>query len=314
MRSVHLMSLCLFVVPLIGAAPCFGAATGSSDFKSNDRTDYSAASAADGKFETYWINGGGTSGKGEWMELDLPRGNVRMVRIATGVDGERRAKFSRATKVTLEVRKRLPESDTGELLKTWSVTLEDKAGFQDFPIEPMINLSDATFGGSVRITINEVVEGEDFIECATAEVEAVYSLIDAPAILLDVSSGSGSKTNLVDDNTKTAWTADSASDESFEVESPGWSMSRIGILPGHAGAWSTYARLKEVTISISGYEIKHTFDDKNTVQWVDLPLMAGIRAWPFGSVTVQANSVYPGKKEQLAISEVKLQALAFDGI
>jgi hypothetical protein len=289
------------------------AAKASSYHKSRrDPADYSAASAVDNDLETVWLEGGDGPGLGQWIVVDLPRGTLQKIGVAVGFQGDKLKKYSRPTKLKVEILKAEDTTDR-RLIHTQELSLEDKPGLQEFTLSEPISLATGLFGGAMKFTILEVKKGDDFEECAIAEVAAFYEQMTAPTMVIDNSTGTATALDAADEVTSTAWVADGTTDEYITVEASGWTVSGVGVLPGHAKSWKKYARIKEAEFNIAGMTWTHTFDDTAKEQLVPFPRNQGISAYGYGELVMKVKSVYSGDYAQVAVSEIKLRAIAFDG-
>ena len=66
---------------------------------------WAAASAIDGRLETAWMVPGESQNRGEWIEIDLPRGHVDKIEIYPGFarDDESWADYPRVKKIRVDI-------------------------------------------------------------------------------------------------------------------------------------------------------------------------------------------------------------------
>ncbi len=318
-RLVPAAAAALFLTVL--ATPAAAAVNASGYYKDplKDEYTYAPTAATDGNPETGWIEGAEDDGIGGWLQIDVPKGTITRLQIQTGIGKtpEATQKFGRVKDALVEVLT-LDDTQKAVPVKQVSFQFKDVPGLQEIPLGEPASVGGELWGGRIKVTIRSVYKGTDYDSAnAIGEVLATYKEEETSVVCNEISGEApgGSKQALVDEDLGSAWIAPGGADQWFEVESPDWAISSLGILPGNnksPAAWKANARLKEVEIQVNGQSQVHTFADKPEVQWVPFPLTGGTNGGHYGPVKVLIRSVYPGGQNQnAAVGEVKMRGISF---
>lgn len=304
-------------------APARAAVEAKSYYKDPLKEEYTFAprSATDGDLETGWIEGNEGDGVGEWLQIDVPKGEITRLQVQTGIgkDAAIARKYGRVKEASIELFS-LDDSQNPVPVKQVAFTFQDVPGLQDIPLGGPVTVGSELWGGKIKITIRSVFKGTDFdTNIAIGEVLATYKEDEAPTVAVDASGDGpgGSREALVDENLKTPWVAAGGVGQWFEVESPDWAISGIGLIPGNnktPADWKAGARVKDVEITVNGVGQIHTFADKPEMQWVPFKVVGGTNGGHYGPVRVEVKSIYPGTQNQnVSVSEARIRAISFGG-
>lgn len=284
----------------------------ASSFKKEDRLGknyWNAASALDSKLETCWQVDAEEANNGQWLQLDVPAGEIDKLGMVIGWQKDQESFFDYSRVKTAKVE--LFDSGTGTpvLVSTTTVTFEDKMGWQVVEL-PDTKVGGEVLGGKVKITITDTYPGKDFPSLAISEVRVHLKEFPATSATFskpfDSEAGSNAGPNAIDDNPKTFWAATGTS-ATFAMKAPGYGLASIGIQPGP----KTHARPKTLEITANGTTITQALEDKpGLMQWVLLPCLVGYTGGSWGEVAVKILDAYPGEvpTNGIAIAEVKLNA------
>lgn len=275
-----------------------------SAFKAENKlgTNYwNVQSALDGKTETAWMVPGESANKGEWLEIDLPTGEVDKISIYPGYgkSTETWTDYPRVKTLRVDV---YAINDTDDTQQVGSTTVEvaDKAEVQLIDVP---DVKTGAMGGRARLVVLDVYPGDDYPNLAVSEAAIILKEIDGKATLTEVSSEDG-KDALMDGDPKTVWKADAAS---FTLTSTGFSLSSVGFQNGG----KDWARPKTVSISV-GPVSKTTELPDAPEAWAPIPVFNGFNGGGFGDVVVEVKDVYPGAKNpQVALGELKVRATTY---
>lgn len=304
----------LWILALLPGVAWAGARVSSFQKESRNGANYWNASAAiDGKLETAWMVPGESENKGEWIEIDVPRGEVDKIAIFPGFDksDEAFADYPRLKKVRIDIFA-LDDGQEAKQVGTATLDVADKREVQVLDL-PDTKVNDGMFGGRVRLTVLEVHDGEDFPNLAVSEIMVHMKEFDAKVQVTAVSAetpGKG-KELLLDENPKTVFSAPGTSLE-MTLAAPGFGVSSVGFAP----AGKDYARPKTVEISVGNQTLKTVLPDNPTaLQFAPVPGFNGYTGGGFGDLTVKILDVYPGAKlQEIGISELKAKATSFESI
>jgi hypothetical protein len=282
-----------------------------SNFKKDSRRGnnyWNAGSAIDSKPETAWMVSGESENKGEWILIDGPSGVCSLDKIAM-VNGYAKSEdtytdYSRVKEVRIDVLEYDSNLDLKPTSKSRTVSFEDKIDNQVIDIEDLKIESEN--GGKFRITVTDFFPGKDYSALGVSEVMLHLGQFEISTKIVGVEKGSegSDEIKLFDGSTKSFWLAD----EGAKIELEG-TISRLGIVAGP----STYARPKKVKVSTGGREIVHELLNTSKEQWLLVPSVTGYTGSNWDNVTIEIMDVYPGKKPNIGIAEIKARATTFDG-
>lgn len=309
MRAMNLLLAVAIALPATALAG-FEASSFKKPSRSSDASPYDAAAALDGKPETAWMVDPEDENKGQWLELDVPKGKVDKISFIIGwaesddtwVD-HARVKSARVEVISMAggERKIVLEKD---------ITLEDKKDRQFIDLaDPQVG--DELEGGKIRITITDVYEGKDFAHLAVGEILVHMAEFDAFTRVVEEASSSAEGHDvsmLIDDSTKTFWAA-AGTDKapSFVGNAGRYSVSSIGLTAGP----KSHKRAKTIEVEQGNAVRTYTLKDTTGTQWFDLPALFGYTGSNFGDVTVRIIDTYEGA-EPVAFSDVKFRATALE--
>lgn len=318
-RSAH-----PFVAALLGAllfpATALAGATASSELKDSwgEAGASAANSAVDGNLETAWIEGNENDGTGEWVEVDIPRGTLKSFTVTAGKgpDEIQFARYARPKQIDIDIFS-LDDAQNPVQVKQVTHAFEDAWGAVTIETGDLA-IGGELWGGKARFTIRSVYTGTDFDTLAAiSEVQANFADQPCPTMVVELSSNPNTRGEMTDESTKTAWIATGGAEEWVTVESPDWSISKVGIFPGHGSSssnFSSYSRPKTVEIRVMMESFTVTLEDKREMQWIDFPIKSGYNGSAWGEVRIQIKDVYPGSSHaEVAITEIQLAAINYGG-
>ncbi|MEQ1501734.1 MAG: discoidin domain-containing protein [Myxococcota bacterium] len=294
------------------ALPAFAGYEASS-FKKEDRLGknyWNAASALDSKLETCWQVDAEQNNAGQWIQLDVPGGEVDKFGIVIGwaKDAETFTDYARVKSAKIEIF----DSATGTpaLVSTTTVTFEDKPGWQVIEL-PDTKVGGEVLGGKVKMTVTETYPGKDFPSLAVSEVRVHLKEFAASSTAFvapfDSEAGAANAAPMaLDHNPKTFW-AGTGSTAAFTLKAPGYGLASLGVQSGP----KAYARPKTIEVTANGTTTKEVLEDKpGQVQRILLPCLVGYTGGSWGDVAVKILDTYPGDvpTNGVAIAEVDLNA------
>ncbi len=282
-----------------------------SNFKKDSRRGsnyWNAGSAIDSKPETAWMVSGESENKGEWILIDGPSGVCSLDKIAM-INGYAKSEdtykdYSRVKEVRIDVLEYDSNLDLKSTTKSITVKFEDKMDNQVIDIEDLKIESEN--GGKFRITITDFFPGKDYSALGLSEVMLHLGEFEISTKIVGVENGSegSDEIKLFDGSTKSYWLAD----EGAKIELEG-TISHLGIVSGP----STYARPKKIKISTGGRNITHDLSNTSKEQWLLVPSVTGYTGSNWDNITIEILEVYPGKKPNIGIAEIKARATTYDG-
>jgi hypothetical protein len=295
----------LIVLALLLPATAWAGAKVSAFQKGKaDANAYNGAAAIDGKLDTMWMVPSESDNKGEWLEIDLPQGEVDKFAIFPGnnKNDEAWGDYPRIKKVRVDVFA-LDDQQTPQQVGTGTFDVADKREMQVFDL-PDAKIAAGLFGGKARVTILDVYDGEDFPNAAVTEVLIYLKEFEAVPKVTEVSAGQDKSANLLDQNPKTAWTAP-VGETTMKFSMNGFGVSSIGFQP----VGKDYARPKTVEITVGALTRKTVLADSvKDAQFAEVPGFNGFNGGAFGELEVKIVDVYPGTKPEIGIAELKPKA------
>lgn len=302
----------LALAALIPATALAGAT--ASNFKKDSRKPanfYNANSAIDGKPETAWMVPGESANRGEWIMLDIPKGDIDKIAIMPGwaKSDETWTDHPRVKRLKVEV---MCCADSDQMTSTFTthVDLADKKELQIIDIEDA-HVGNELFGGKVKLSVVDIYEGVDFPNMGISEVSIMMKEFDAAGPITGSSDENPDHItmDMQDDNRKTFW-ASPAEGAFFTFEAEGYGISSVQITDGPAG----YARAKKVKVIANDREHITEIPDKAGTHNLLVPSIYGYSGSAWGEIKVEILEVYPGSKGEVAISEMKIKATNYEGI
>ena len=278
---------------------------------------WNVASALDGKAETCWMVDPEGENIGQWLEVDLPKGEVDNLRMNIGWDKDEKSftNYARVKAARVEVFTQANSTDTtGTKVLEHTVNFEDKSGWQVIDL-PNTKVGSEFFGGRMRLTITEIYEGRDYPYLAMSDVLVGMAEMDAKNISFREEPTGAAEGHdsamMMDGNAKTFWASEASGDgQRFRVQAEGFGVSSIGLTAGP----DTHARAKTVEVVAADIVKQVTLENNDQVQWVELPAPIGYTGSAWGAVEVTVVDTYAGKSSpSLGIAEVVLKATNYEG-
>lgn len=272
---------------------------------------YAANSAIDGKLDTAWVVPGESANRGEWIMIDLPKGEIDKIEIypGWGKSEEAYTDHPRVKRLQVEVLCCGGDesmSNTG----TTHVDVEDKAELQIIDMDNLA-VGNELFGGAVKLSVVDIYDGRDFPNLAVSEILIHLTEKDAPASITDSSAEADPKHmvfDMTDGNAKTYWVTSSAGAHfTWFAEGSGLSSIKLDHVAGHD-------RVKKAKLIVDGereYELELP-DEKS--QLIRVPAIYGYTGVStFDGIKLEVLEVY-GDKGTIAISELNAKSTFYEGL
>lgn len=303
MKKAWLLMLC---VPAMAWA---GAKVSTFNKDSKQGANYwSGGAAIDGKTETAWMVPGESPIRGEWIEVDIPRGDVDKIAILPGYakNADTFGDYARVKTVRVDIFSQADDQTVSQV-GTANLTLADKMELQVLDL-PDTKVGGDMFGGKVKISIVDFYPGNDYPSVAISELLIHLKEFDATAKPSGASAESAGHTFDMgsDENPKTFWAAPVAAEGvSFTIDAGGYGLSTIGI----QAANKDYARAKTVEITAGNKKLTTVLPDGTDMKWANVPGANGYTGGSIGAVEVKILDTYPGAKSaELGVAEIKVRA------
>lgn len=301
---MRVLPLLVLLLPSVALA---GAKVSAANTSGRDKGAWSAGNAIDGKTNTAWMVPGESDNKGEWIELDVPKGEVDKIVIFPGLgrDEESFGDYPRVKKLRIDIMA-LDDDQNPKTVATHTVEIADKAELQVIDV-PDTKVTSELFGGKVRLTIEDVHEGNDFPNVAVSEVSILMKEFDA-RVKVSSTTAPADASVLTDENAKTVWNAPAGTELTLDMGAYG--ISSIGFV----GAGKDAARPKTVEVTVGALSRTTVLGDKpGEAQWAALPSFNGYNGGAMGEIVVKIVDTYPGAKSQdLGVSELKARATSME--
>lgn len=275
----------------------------------NGANYWSGGSAIDGKVETAWMLPGESANRGEWIEVELPKGTVDKLVILPGFgkNDETFADYPRVKQLRIDFFSMNDEQGYTQVgTATVDVAEAKTPGFQTIDL-PDTKVGGDLFGGKAKISVVDIYPGNDFPNLAISELAFVLSEFEiAPSITAVSGEGAGHpKDHALDEDAKTFWSIPAA-DAGFTLKGDSYGVSSVGFLCSS----KDYARAKTVEITLNGLVQRTVLEDKpGTVQWARTAPFNGYTGGATGDVEVKIIDAYPGAKSQeICLTTLKLQS------
>lgn len=301
------------LILLLCPAVAFAGAT-ASKFKKETKLGanyWNAQAAIDGKLETAWMVPGDSANLGEWIMLDVPKGNLDKVAIVPGWanSDEDWSDYPRIKKLKVDLYC-CADSDKMDTTFTTTIELADQPGMQIIDIDDA-PIGNELFGGKLKLSVVEIYPGADFSNVSISELVVYLKEFDAPVVLSDPSGEAEGHIlpDLSDGNAKTFWAAP-AQGAAFSFEASGYGLSSIQITHGP----KEYARAKKVRVTANGRSVEAEIPDKPGAHAVLIPAVTGYTGSAWGTVRVEILETYAGTKPEVAITEMVAKATNYEGI
>ncbi len=271
---------------------------------------WSAASAIDGKLETAWMVPGESPNRGEWIEIDIPRGEVDKISIFPGFgkSEETWGDYPRVKQMRVDIFA-LDDDQNAKQVGSTTIDVADKREMQTFDLTDT-KIDAGLFGGRVRVSIVDIHDGEDYPNLGVSEILVQMKEFDAKVKVTALNEGDPAPAaNMLDEDPKTVAKI-AGTTASMSLESSGFGISSIGFVPV-----KDCARPKTVEITAGNQTLTTVLPDKaSEAQWALVPAFNGYTGGAFGTIEVKVVDVYPGKLPEIGVSELKARATNFEAI
>jgi hypothetical protein len=275
---------------------------------------WGGAVAIDNNPATAWMVPGESQNRGEWIEFQVPKGEITGFSIWTGWAESENTFNDYARPKTIKVDALCCDGDD-QMKTVFSsvVVLEDANKLQNIDIEDVKMGNEMGFGGIFRLTVQDTYAGEDYPNMAVSEVEVQLKEFDLPVVKFESDSGDNPNhmvSAMIDGNRRTYWSA-AVEGASFTLASSGYGVSSVGLQAGSRAN----ARPKKVKVSTSNRSAIYDLENNQTMQFVKVPSVTGYTGSAWGAIEVRILEVYPGSSEgaELAINEITVRATNYDG-
>lgn len=306
MRAALVFSCVLLALPAVAGFRV------SNFRKVGKSAEYDAQSAIDDNPKTAWQIDPESDQKGEWIEIDLPKGEVDKIAVMVGweKDEESWKDYGRIKAGRLEVY--TDSADGQKRLLEKNVVFEDQKGLQIIDVDDT-KVGSELYGGKARLVITEFTAGDDYPNVAMAEFRILLKEFDAQATFAtggEPKAAEGAPESLIDNNVKTVFVGDaSETPVAFTIEAQGAGVSSLVVTPGA----KTHARPKTLEVTCADQTRTYELKDEAKPQSFALPSIVGYTGSAWGKVQVTVKETYPGTKPGVAIADVALKATNFDG-
>ena len=302
------------LIPLLLLLPTVAWAGGrASAFQKDNKngTNYwNANSALDGKLETAWMVPGESANKGEWLEIDIPQGEVDKLSIVSGYAKTDKTfkDYPRIKKARVDIYA-LDDDQNANQVGSSTIDLADQMAMQT------IDLTDAKvaaglFGGRVRITVLEVYEGEDYPNLGVSEVVVQMKEFDAKVKVasIDDDADPAKSAAMLDEDPKTF--SKLAAGTTLSLTTPGFGVSSINFVPV-----KDYSRPKTVEITVGSVTTTTVLPEKAPDGgWALFPAFNGYTGGALGVITVKIVDTWPAKNAEIGGDELKARATNFEAL
>lgn len=304
-RSLSLSMAFVLAVPTLAWAG-FEVSTYRKTSRS-DSAEWNAGSALDSRLDTCWMVDPETPNEGQWIQVDVPTGEVDKISLVTGwtQSAETFTDYARVKAARIEIF----DMGVGEprLLAEQRVEFPDSSERQVIDL-PDTRITGEILGGRVRLTVTEVYPGKDFPSLAVSEFLVHMKEFDTTGLRFTeepaTSAADHAPAAMLDGNARTFWASADAKPAGFTIEAPRYGISSIGILPGAR----PYARPKTIEVQVGTNSRRFEVADRAEAQWFELPALVGYSGSLWGPITVQVIDTWEGTTPGVAIAEVKLKA------
>ena len=249
---------------------------------------------SDGDLATAWQVPQGEDATGQFVEVSLPPGPVRVTALSmtAGWDGPQWDEHPHVRSVELEF---IEGHAPPKVVATRQIELKDTRGVQRREFEPVSLSSSAR--NVVRVHVRGLQPGEVDEDLAISELflhlqdRPVPAVWKAPAGIREVSDG----------KPETVFKAETGASLSTNAE--GMLLSRIGVQGGPAN------RPETVWVTVGGFTRQHTLANTGGVQWIELPVchQSGHTGSCSGPVKLEFSSTW-GSGHEVQIAELQLMA------
>lgn len=270
---------------------------------------WNGAAALDGKMSTAWMVPAESPNRGEWIELDLPKGEVSGLKIMPGFgkDDDTFHDYARVKQVRVDIFT-LDDEQNAKQVATATVDVADKMEEQILPLPKTKVGQEGLFGGKVRISVVDIYPGQDYPNLAISELSMVLTEFDAPSAK---ATQDGTAVDALNDaNAKTTTVVKDGAE--FGIERGGYSVASMGFFVSGKDS----ARPKTVEVTVGTQDVKTVLPDVWDGQWVELPDYNGFNGGDdFDDYTVKIIDSYPGAKStDITLTDVKFKATTLQSL
>lgn len=297
---------------LIPSVALAGATASSFKKESKKGTNYwNAQSALDGNPKTAWMVPGDSNNILEWIQIDLPLGEVDKIGIwpGWGKNTETYTDYNRVKTLKIEYLCCMGD-DSQRTVGSQTIEIADENAMQWIDVDN-VKLGNELFGGSVKLTVMDIYKGKDFPNLAVSEV--LVGLVEFEANADAEPSGEHDDHIIMDAqdlNKKTWWQAPTEG-AYVDFTSDTFGLSSVNIQAGP----KSHARPKTVKITVQQRSRVQVLEDIPTMQNVLIPAVTGYTGSAWGTVKVEFLDFYEGSKvQELAVSELAVMATNMEGI
>ena len=162
--------------------------------------------------------------KGEYIEIDVPFGEVDKVSLTVGWNKDKTSfiDYARIKSVRVEVY----SEDGGKRVLEHKATLEDKMGIQEIDL-PNTKVGSEMDGGKVRVVVEDIYPGQDYPNLAVSEVLVHLKEMDATTALTSPPPAieKHAADAMLDNSTRTYWASPpGGKDAEFTLEASGFGI------------------------------------------------------------------------------------------
>jgi len=270
--------------------------------------------AIDNNHATAWMVPGESQNRGEWIEFQVPKGDITGFSIWSGWAESENTYLDYARPKTVKVDALCCDGDD-QMTTVFSseIVLEDANRLQEIDIEDVPIGNEMGFGGVFRLTVKDTYAGADYPNMAISEMEVQLKEFDLPIVKFESDSGDNPNhmvEGMIDGNRRTYWSS-AVEGASFTLTSSGYGVSSVGLQAGPRAN----ARAKKVKVSTSNRSATYDLENNDKMQFVKVPSVTGYTGSAWGEIEVRILETYPGSTEgaELAINEITVRATNFDG-
>ena len=271
-------------------------------------TEFDAASAIDDNGATAWQIDPESEQVGEWIEIDLPKGEVDKIAVMVGWEKNDTVwkDYGRRKTARLEIFNETDEGFTRVLEK--NIEFEDKKGLQVIDVDDTAVGSELT-AGKARLTITAFTAGDDYPSVAVGEVRILLKEQDAPALFVGDEPAGKDAGNLIDGNPRSVFVSEGPN-PTITLEASGWGVSSLTVTPGS----KPYARPKTIEVLCANQTRTFSLKDEAKPQTFMLPSIIGYSGSAWGEVKITVKETYPGTQDGVSIGEIGIKATTYDGL
>jgi len=275
---------------------------------------WGGAVAIDNDASTAWMVPGESQNRGEWIEFQIPKGELIGFAIWPGWGESETTFLDYARPKTVKIEALCCDGDDQmNSVLSMEIVLEDANKLQEIDLTDTKVGNEMGFGGIVRLTVQDTYAGEDYPNMAISEVEVRLKEFDLPIVRFASDSGNNPShlvEGMIDGNRKTYWST-AVEGATFTLSSSGYGVSSVGI----QGGPRSHARAKKVKVSTNNRSAVYDVENNDKMQFLKVPSVTGYTGSAWGEIEIKVLEVYPGSgaDAELAINEITVRATNYDG-